>query len=107
MNKWINEGAYADGHDIQVYCCPVCATHVLRPSLKEVPNSCPVCNTVLKVEEEELCRLKTPAELKQDKRNEINRVVKQLHDLDAEYFKKRKELEDRACELERQILKGE
>lgn len=58
-------------------------------------------------DDEQLVTLKTPAEIKQAKRNEINRIVQQLHDLDAEYFKKRKELENRACELERQILKGE
>lgn len=58
-------------------------------------------------EAEELCRLKTPAEIKQDKRNQINRIVRELHELDEEYFKKRKELENKACELERQILKGE
>ena len=58
-------------------------------------------------DDEQIVTLKTPAEIKQDKRNEINRIVKELHNLEAEFFRKKTELENRACELERQILKGE
>lgn len=57
-------------------------------------------------EDDEQLVPKTPAEIKQDKRNEINRIMCEIHALEADFFRRKGELVEKAVKLEREILNG-
>ena len=58
------------------------------------------------VKEEQFCSLKTKKEIIEQKRAELNQTVSDLFALEDEYRRKKNELEEKARELQRQILKG-
>ena len=58
------------------------------------------------MKEEQFCSLKTKKEIIEQKRAELNQTVSDLFALEDEYRRKKNELEEKARELQRQILKG-
>lgn len=58
------------------------------------------------MKEERLCSLKTKKQIIKEKRRELNDTVAKLFDLEKEYKRKKNELEEKARELQRQIMEG-
>lgn len=58
------------------------------------------------MKEEQLCSLKTKKQIIKKKRRELNDTVAKLFDLEKEYKRKKNELEEKARELQRQIMEG-
>ena len=51
--------------------------------------------------------LKTKKEIIADKREELNQIISELFQLEADFKRKKNELEEKARKLSREIMKGE